>query len=447
MGSLALGAAGFVLFGPRGHQQDARGRIVLDYWEKWTGHEANVMRRVVDAFNASQDRIVVRYLSMSGIDQKAMVAIVAGNPPDVLGLWNYSVPGFAESGAILPLDGLGFEKEVALERYAPGFRPIMTHMGKRYATINTGGTLALYYNKKLFREAGLDPERPPRTIGELGEYHKRLTKRDASGRLERVGFLHTEPGWWTWIWGYHFGGSMWDATSETSTVAGPTFLKGYDWVQSWFRDLGVADATTAQESFGNYDSPKNAFLTGQVAMVCQGPFLANVITVHGKDLDYGVAPFPVDDEIYRADEPVACVDTDILVIPKGAKNPEASMEFIAFTQRRENVELLASVHTKGSPMLDVSEAFVRNHPNRGVAVFNALASSPRTFRCPRTRTWTQLKAEFDGGAVRIRRLEKPAKDILSEVQARSQSILDRNAKARQARGGPGKGQMPVEAGA
>jgi hypothetical protein len=40
LGALAAGGAAFALFGPRGDKQSSRGRIVLDYWEKWTGHEA-----------------------------------------------------------------------------------------------------------------------------------------------------------------------------------------------------------------------------------------------------------------------------------------------------------------------------------------------------------------------------------------------------------------------
>jgi ABC-type glycerol-3-phosphate transport system substrate-binding protein len=380
---------------------------------------------------------------MAGIDQKAMVAIAGGDPPDVVGLWNYSIPPFSEANAILPIDDLAKPyPHMAMDQYASGVRPIMLHNGKRWGTINTGGTLALYYNRTIFKDAGLDPDRPPRTISEFDECVKKLTIRDGSGKIERAGFMITEPGWWTWVWGYHFGGAMWDPSSEDSTVAGPEFLRAYDWVQKGVRDLGLEQSIAFQESFGNYDSPQNAFLAGKVAMIFQGPWIANVIKAFKPDLDYGVAPFPVEDRLYRAEAPVACIDTDILVIPKGAKHPEASMEFIAYTQTQHVVEHLAKVHAKGSPMVNVSEDFVRTHPNRGVAVHNALAASPRSFLCPRTSVWTQLKAEFDAMFVPIRRLDKPAATILNTIQDRSQEILERNARARERRGGPAKGHLP-----
>ncbi len=41
------------------------GRVIIKYWEKWTGFEADAMRAVVDDFNAAQDRIFVDYSSVS----------------------------------------------------------------------------------------------------------------------------------------------------------------------------------------------------------------------------------------------------------------------------------------------------------------------------------------------------------------------------------------------
>ena len=106
LGLLAAGAGGYAAFGPERRRLQSGGRVVLDYWEKWTGHEAAAMQVVVDRFNESQAGIFVNYLTMGGIDQKAKVAIAAGDPPDVLGLWNRNLPFFSQCGAIMPLDQL-----------------------------------------------------------------------------------------------------------------------------------------------------------------------------------------------------------------------------------------------------------------------------------------------------------------------------------------------------
>ncbi len=51
-------------------------------------------------------------------------------------------------------------------------------------------TIVMYYNKEAFREAGLDPNRPPATWAEMAEAGKRLTKKDAAGNVTRWGVMH-----------------------------------------------------------------------------------------------------------------------------------------------------------------------------------------------------------------------------------------------------------------
>ncbi|NBS86580.1 MAG: hypothetical protein EBS60_00625 [Verrucomicrobia bacterium] len=92
-----LGCAGLFVLAACAPKEDPRmsGRLVLEYWEKWTGFERDAMARVVDDFNNSQDKIFVRFLSVSRIDQKMMLATAGGVPPDVVGLWAINLPSYA----------------------------------------------------------------------------------------------------------------------------------------------------------------------------------------------------------------------------------------------------------------------------------------------------------------------------------------------------------------
>lgn len=449
LGAMVVGGLGFAAFGPRGAKQSSDGRIVLDYWEKWTGQEAKAMQKIVDAFNNSQKRIRVRYLTTAGIDQKALISVAAGDPPDIVGLWNYNVPQYAETGAILPLDELDTKGEVRAERYALGFRPVLMHpdrSGKQrqWAVVNTGGVLALYYNKSLFRAAGLDPEKPPRTIEEMDQMNAKLLVREGKSTnspLERCGFMHLEPGWWSWIWGYHFGGSLYDPKTDRSLADSPGITAGFEWAQRTAEALGPDASKQFKAGFGNYDSPLNAFLTGKIAMVVQGPWLANVITAHGpKDasgkpiFDYGVCPFPMTESLVDEAHPAGLVDCDIMVVPAGVKHPEACMEFIAYTQRQENVEAIALAHYKNSPLTVSSAAFLENHPNKGIRVFDQIAHSPNTYFVPRTRAWPEIKDEYDASLQRMWSLERPAKEELAQIQRRTQGYLDRVEAQRRQRG-------------
>ncbi|MBC7833781.1 MAG: ABC transporter substrate-binding protein [Phycisphaerales bacterium] len=433
--ALAAAGAGFIVFGPRGREHVPTGRLVLDYWEKWTQHEGRAMQAVVDEFNASQSRLFVRYLVTGTIHQKALIAIAGGNPPDIIGMYNYNVPAYADAAAVLPLGDLAPRHGLRLDHYAPGVRQVMQHRGRWWATVNTAGTLALYYNKRLFSEAGLNPEQPPRTIQELDAAHAALT-RVTAGEVQRAGFLHMEPGWWSWIWGYHFGDTLYDEATDRSLAANPTNIRAYDWMQSYPRHLGVDAVERFRSGLGPYGQANWGFLTGELAMVVQGPWMASQVNQFAPDLDYGVAPFPVDESIYEgaAPPPTALIDTDVLMIPRGAKNPEASMEFIAYTQQPRIAERLATAHCKGSPMLDVSESFLAAHPNRGVRLHTELFSSPRAFICPPTGAWPELKDIFDTAMSDLWKLREPAAQRLAAVQSASQAVLDRAARTRQLRG-------------
>jgi ABC-type glycerol-3-phosphate transport system substrate-binding protein len=444
LAALAAGGLGFAVFGPRGERARGDGRVVLDYWEKWTGHEGKAMQRVVDDFNASQSRLFVRYMVTAGIDQKALVAIAGGDPPDIVGLWNYNVPLFAETGAIHPVDDLGASLGVRAENFASGMRAVLMHKDasgreRMWGTVSTGGTLALYYNKGQFREVGLDPERPPRTIEELDAFAARLDRSAPGGAIERCGFLHTEPGWWSWIWGYQFGGTLYDAADDRARAASPENIAAFEWLQGYSRRLGVERVKTFKSRFANdYSSPRNAFLAGECAMVVQGPWLANVINEFNPGLDYGVAAVPVPGAIYDERAPIALVDTDILVVPRGCSRPEASMEFIAYTQRPEVAEFLSTAHCKASPLATASDAFMDRHPNKGVRVHYELSKSPRAYLCPRTRIWPLIKDEFDAAMQRMWSLDRPAKEELAIIQSRMQAGLD-HARGQRERRGHGRG--------
>ncbi|MFT3684680.1 MAG: ABC transporter substrate-binding protein [Phycisphaerales bacterium] len=450
LGAMGAAAAGFVAFGPRGGGDGAaKGATVIDYWEKWTGHEGKAMQAVVDEFNASQSDVFVRYFVTGNIGQKALIAIAGGTPPDLIGLWNFNVPAYAQSGAILRLDEMAAKVGMSLDQYRRGVQEVMT-VGrgaerKWYGVVNTAGTLAMYYNKTMFREAGLDPEKPPRTIEELESAHAKLTKRDSNGRFTQTGFLHGEPGWWSWLWGYHFGASIYDEVADRATIDRPEHVAAYEWLQRTVRGFAPSNERDNDEAaakaldkfrqgFGNYNTPQNAFLAGKVAMEIQGPWLANMVVEFAPDLDYGVAPMPCAAAAYDERNPVALVDTDVLCIPRGAKHPEAAMKFVAFTQRQEITERLALAHCKICPLVKASDGFLRSHKNRGLVVHNALADSGRAFVVPKTRAWPEMKDDFDATVQKMWRLEVGAAGRSRGCSA-AQEYIDRRADERRRRYG------------
>ena len=85
---LGLPAVGLLVFGPRAKEGTVPDRVVVRYWEKWTGVEAEAMRKIVDRFNATvgaDQKIWVEYCSVSNVDHRTLIATAGGDPPDVAG--------------------------------------------------------------------------------------------------------------------------------------------------------------------------------------------------------------------------------------------------------------------------------------------------------------------------------------------------------------------------
>jgi multiple sugar transport system substrate-binding protein len=135
-----------------------QGKVVIQYWQKWSGFEAEAMRGVVDDFNASQTRIFVDYTSVSQMDRRLTLATAGGVPPDVAGVAGLSLPAYADNNALIPLDRLAARHGVKREQYIDVFWRICSYRGHLWALPTTPASMALIWNKKMFRAAGLDPD-------------------------------------------------------------------------------------------------------------------------------------------------------------------------------------------------------------------------------------------------------------------------------------------------
>lgn len=412
------------------------GRIVLRYWEKWTGPEGEAIQRVVDRFNESQDRIWVQRVPIADPMSKAMVAVGGGDPPDVLGMFSYNVAQFAESRAAIPLDEFASRPgAIDASVYKPAVARMLSHRGRLWAGVNTCYTLALYCNRALIAGVGADPTRLPRTIDELDALAERLNERDAQGRLSRVGFAPNLPSWWPYFWPIMFGGSLYDRASDRATVASPECVRAYEWIGRCAARLGPGAAGAFANSYArSFHSPEDPFISGHAAMIVQGPWIANFIRRYNPSLDYAAVPVPLSPDVPDPDQPRGMLEADVLMIPRGCPHPEESFAFVSFMQSREIQEQLAAEHCKSSPMARVSESFMRAHANRSVAVHDAITASPRVEVLPQTPAWKPyadlLIGAFDevwsGGEARA---------IMTRVQTRAQAILDRASSLRERRKG------------
>jgi ABC-type glycerol-3-phosphate transport system substrate-binding protein len=398
------------------------GPVHVTYWEKWTDFEGRAMQDVVDYFNKSQNKIHVDLLTISDIQNKTLFAVSAGDPPDVAGLFGPNVAQYADDNAVLPLDDYCKRYGINASQYIPIYWDIGFYKGHVYALPTTPASTALHYNKAMFQAAGLDPNRPPRTIEELDAMADKMTKRDASGHILQSGFMPAEPGWWNWGWGYIFGGRLWDGKSKITANA-PENVRALEWVASYSKKYGSTALQAFRSGFGNFSSPQNAFLSSKVAMELQGVWMYNFIDKFSPKLQWAAVPFP-----YPADRPDLAnstfADEDVLVIPRGAKHPNEAFEFIRFVESQKGMEMLCLGQRKHSPLIYVSADFYRKHPNPYIKLFAELPRGKNVYFPPKLGIWPEYQSELNNAFEEVSLLKKTPKEALDEVQARIQPALD-----------------------
>ncbi len=442
----------FLILSACSSQKQSSDIVKVSYWEKWTGFEGEAMQRVVDAFNEKKIRnkkgkiIQVEMVTTSQLDRRFIVSVAGGNPPDVAGNWSPFVFMYADKGALLPLDDYLKSAGITREDYIPIYWDICEYRGKIWALPSTGMTLALHWNKRLFREAGLDPNRPPKTIKELDEYAEKLTKVKINSEekpitfyefkrkypnykellskcdIVQMGFLPSEPGWWPWFWGYWFGGKLYDEKNKKIIADLSENIAAYEWVQSYSKKYSVDKINEFSSGFGQFASPQNAFLSGKVAMVIQGVWMYNFIDKYAQGMEWGAAPFPSVDEKLKD---VSFVEADVLVIPKGAKHPDEAFEFIRYVNSQEGMELLCDGQRKFSLLSKVSPEFYKNHKHPYIHVFRKLAESPNAFSVPKIPIWQEYQREMISAYDRIKNMRGSPEQILKEVREKIQQRLER----------------------
>lgn len=449
---LGIIAALFLILGSHQDGVVARpGVTVVEYWEKWAGPEEMEMQVIVNDFNNTVGRekgIYVHYMSMTDIDQKTLISIAAGVPPDIAGTWDTQIAQYAALGAVEQLDDLAAAHGITEDDYLPVYWRGCSYNGHLYALVSTPGVVALLYNKQIFKEcaaqlraAGLDPDGPPRTLNEFDRYAAVFDQKSPDGQLRRVGYLPTQS-WYVPQLSFWFGGDVFDAVTHRMTLDSPATLRAYQWIQSYSKRLGGQPLLNFQNSLGNiFDSPQNPFLTGSLVMEQQGPWMANYIR-HLKpsmsevlcptseewklpdrtaNYAWGVAPFP---SAVPGLENVSYNPFDALMIPAGAKHKTEAFEFIAYVNRQDVAEKLCTMHCKNCQLRHVSEAFLKNHPNPYIAIFQELAASPNAQCVPVCPIWPEVYKELIDTGQAVTLGEDPAAAVRL-AQRRMQERYDR----------------------
>ena len=282
-------------------------------------------KALVAGFNATHKNLkVVLHLTPPNDDTSQLAtAIRAGSVPDVVGLNDIDVPEFSHQNALMNLtkyiNALPYKSSLS-----PGHLKLATYNGQDYGLPYLADLSVLWYNKKLFKEAGLNPNDPPASYAQIVSDAKKITALghgiygfsfagDCQGCL---GFTMLPS---LWAAGQHMiNGPL---ASQTVNVASDaplkTMLEAYHTM--WAGHMTpVADQTQNGLTWGaDFEAGKVGILPGDYGFAAK-------FTTKAQHAEFADAPLPaVNGGGYSTFD-----GGDDFVIPAGAPNASGAWEFI-----------------------------------------------------------------------------------------------------------------------
>lgn len=226
--------------------------------------------------------------SLKDYEIKLRLRYASGQAPDIWSLRENELTTFVENGLVRPAPA-SIAEIVHTQSINDLIRQAPIYNDTVYGLVHHAGWTMLYYNRAHFREAGLDPDRPPRTWDEMLEYADRLTVRNPDGTLERAGIslrkVGYKPGtaekWLSFF--YSAGGVPFNEDGTDSYFDSEAGRAAFQFYQEVL-DRGYDDVT--------FDGDQRGFGQGRVSMFVREDHVIAWMAEHYPEVDYGVAHIP-----------------------------------------------------------------------------------------------------------------------------------------------------------
>ena len=268
-------------------------------------------------------KIKFTYVPFAELVSHTLQTAAVHQPPGIACIDNPDVLRVAKAGVLKDISASVTKLSTWKDTYA-GPQHSVTEGQKIFGVPIGSNSLAIFYNKKMFSEAGLTD--PPKTWPDLKDDATKLTKSPVYGLVFSA--VNTEEATWQWepfLWSN--GGSLLDLTAAPAKEA----------LQFWV-DL-VKDGSVSREVVNwNQGDVANQFISGQAAMMVMGPWMLG--QVHKSGLDFGVSPIPVPKS---GEKPIVPLGGEVWCVMKSNPKVEAAaVKFIEFVQEPDRLEKLCN---------------------------------------------------------------------------------------------------------
>lgn len=297
----------------------------MQMWER-SGGNKGMVDLLVCAWNEANPgkKINLTYIPHAEMVGKIAQGIASGDVPDLMGMDLIYAPQFENANQLTDVtDQISAWPE--LKTASPGHMTVATFNGRLFGVPLYADVSALFYNKTLFKQAGLDPSKPPTSLPQLREYADKIT---ALGGDIKGYYL---PGNCAGCNIFTVGPLMWasGATIEAGKCGDePLVGDGVKQVLQFARDIVKAGDVPDSARSETGDTFAEQFGTGKIGMMGTGNF--NIVLARdqmkGHEFDFGISLLPGMNDGSSA----SFIGGDIVVIPKGSKRVDDAVAFEKF---------------------------------------------------------------------------------------------------------------------
>jgi multiple sugar transport system substrate-binding protein len=306
----------------------------INFWVSEPGKAK--AQTLVEQFEKENPDIKVRLQAnpYGGLEGKVLVALRSGIPPDVIEVQSSWIPSYQALGALEELGGT-IAESVPLNDFIPATLNASSVNDKIYGLPFQAEALAMIYRRDLFRDAGLDPDRPPQTWDELIDYSKKLTYSAPNGQ-RRYGYGIAGGGpegqgntlyrSLPYVW--MNGGDILAPDMKSSVLDKPEAIEAVKFYTDMFTKLKVSPPSTLEN--GGLEL-RRLFMAGTIAMYQGTPTELERFAIDAPNLDYGVAIMPHP----NGKETSALLGGWGFIVPKARQNKADALKLIKFLAKPE----------------------------------------------------------------------------------------------------------------
>lgn len=334
-------------------QASGDGKVEITYgiWDK---KQLPAINEIIKQFTEKNPNIKVKteITPYGQYFQKLETAATGGALPDVLWMNGAHVVQYAEGKVILPLSEMAQKDNYSLDNYPKSLIDLYTVDGKVYGIPKDYDTTGLWYNKKIFDEAGVSYPDETWDWNKLKEAAKKLTNKD-KGIWGYASLMGNQGGYYDFIW--QNGGYIISDDGKSVGFDQPEAIEALKYNISFIKE-GLSP-TQAQMT---ETAASELFSSGKVAMMFDGPWM---VPEYKKNPDLDVAVVP------KGKKRAVAIHGLANVIAANTKHKDAAWKFVQFLGSKEAAEVYAKTGTVIPAFNGTQDAWEQSVPNLNLKAF------------------------------------------------------------------------------